>query len=395
MRFGGLLVLCAAVQTACAPSRPVASLEEAAARACARIDGVLARPERPRERKQTPRAGERETLAFWYYEHPIMSAAFAERPSSSDDNVQALHLGPWELAVQKLVVGFATDDLPDVAVVKRHLLPQLYDAGRIRALDEVLPQALIDDFRDEVREDFTYDARLIALPADGFCSVLFYNTATIGDVPPRTWPYLEAYVRARTGHGRDAARVVGNYPYVEALWSAGGEVVRDGRCALGTAEGLRAFEFVLTVGTAAPMSADRFMESGGDMTVDSSRYFPSTSAYAYKYDIAPVPGETGAVSRRSDDAVVVFARGEPVSNETLNRFVDWLTGSEVMGDSAARLGSVPVRRSVKAAVVPALEEAYRAGRATPLLPGWAEIEFEVERAVADVRRTLRETRSPE
>ncbi|MBM3290812.1 MAG: extracellular solute-binding protein, partial [Candidatus Hydrogenedentes bacterium] len=256
--------------------------------------------------------------------------------------------------------------------------------------DSVLPKSLLDDFRAEVVADCTYGGHLIALPADGFCSALWYNTQTIGNTPPATWLHLSAIVNADdTSPVQGPSNGLGAFPFLESLWSAGGDVLADGACTLDRAPAHRALDFVLHVTRGAPRSESAaFTQWAGGrlaMTVASSARLPAAARSGIAFGVAPVPGETGPISRRSDDVVVVFSREQGAGAADIATFLDWLTGPEVMGEHAAEAGSVPLRNSTRTieSRIPGVAAAYAAGRSTPLHADWSAIESELERGIAE------------
>ena len=212
--------------------------EEALARAARRIDAILAEDrvvsvsEQTFSQPQDP--SEPGRVRFWYCTHPNMApligrsglvAAF----NKSHPGTELLHqyIGDWHIGIQKLTVGLAAGDLPDVALVNRAWFARLIAAGRIVPLEDLLPVSLLDDLRPRAIEAFSHDGHLYGLPADGFCSVLFYNRSRIESTPPSDWEHLAAIARAlgpvkeRTS---DSQYPLGHMPFLEALWSAGGHV---------------------------------------------------------------------------------------------------------------------------------------------------------------------------
>ncbi len=330
-------------------------------------------------------------VTFWYMSHPAIGTALETTPPASDTfALKALFIGEDDAATQKLIVAVAAGDLPDVALVDRSLVPMLFDAGRTRALDAILSAELMRDLRDEARADYTYRGQLIGLPADGYCSVLFCSRPLTGDAPPKNWVFFNAHSNAyQLTTTSKRGRKHGAYPFLEALWSTGGDVVQSGTPGLATPEALRALEFVTlaTGGTARSeqVAFQDFLDGVCAMTVASSRYIARANAAGLDYVVAPVPGETGPISRRSNVAVVVFAREMGAPTAAIAAFLDWLTGSEVYTETAAINGNVPIRKSAASVgLVPVgVADAYQSGRNTPLIPQWAGAEIEVERAIAE------------
>ncbi|MDZ4858195.1 MAG: extracellular solute-binding protein [Candidatus Hydrogenedentes bacterium] len=386
----GLFLLFAV--SSCIAADPPKSPEEALLRANTEINRILESSANGTnaEIPVQPATGGGAEITFWYYAHPAVAAAVESiQPQFGSLPVRALYIGEWDVAVQKLLVSIVSGQVPDVALVKRDLVAPLYRAGRIRALDSILPESLLDDFRDEVFTDYAYEGRLCGLPADGYCSVLFYNRRFIGDTPPKTWVFFSAHLNAhRSVTGLENTRGYGAVPFVEALWSAGGDVINNGRGALDTPAAARALHFVLDATADVPRGEDssfrEFTEGKIAMTAASSQRFAQAAKGGFPVGIAPVPGETGPISRRSNDAVVVFARDGGADSAAIAALIEWLTGPSVYSEKAQQTGNVPIRKSItnSDAVQPGFLEAYASGRNTPLVSDWGTIEAEVNRAVA-------------
>jgi len=339
-------------------------------------------------------------ITFWYYDHPLLSPVFS--PTRGEDPFTHAHpgvrlstqfIGNWDVAIQKLTVALAAGDVPDVALVKRSWLARLIPSGRLAPLDTVLPASVIADLREPSKQAFTVDGRLYALPADGFCSVLYVNRGLVETVP-RNWAELrEAARRAAPQVGRNGC-AVGNMPFLPALWSAGGYVVGEGPASgvgLDEPAARKALDFLLSLKherladarlLANEEAAFRaFLAGDVAMTVASSARLPQTRDLPFRVAVGPVPGEEGPVSELSDDAIVVFRRYADAKFEAISAFLDYLTGPALQGADALALGSVPVRASVaESVIVPdELAAAYGVARATPLVPAWGRIEAVLDR----------------
>ncbi|MBX7259421.1 MAG: extracellular solute-binding protein [Candidatus Hydrogenedentes bacterium] len=347
-----------------------------------------------------PTVGNASAIELWYPEHPILGPALAsdgevlaafgkEHP---EIRLQAQPIGPWVYAVQKLTVAIASGDMPDMAVVKRDMLAALVDGKRVARLDTLLPQTLLDDLRPEVLRDHRIGDALYALPADGFCSVLFFHASDVA-APPETWDALLAYAKTFDGtpqKGMDRRFALGDLPFLESLWSAGGDVIRDGHSALAEPAAVETINFLWSLrngrvalpGTFGRRDASMswFYEGRIAMTVGNSAGLAMKTP---DVDVAPVPGKNGPVSMRSNDVIVAFAGRAEAKRDAIASVLDLLTGMSVQGQRAVDMGSVPARKSVAANVkVPeGLERAFAVSRATPLLRVWPEVESEVERYV--------------
>lgn len=385
------------------PEKPLPP-EEALSEAAARIHRILEQEPiaaaRPIEQDSTKAPGALSSIRFWYAAHPVLGRALSQPESRrlvderlGETRLDAQFIGEWPYAVQKLTVSLAADDLPDAALVARGWLPRLALSGRIIPLDMVLPDELLRDLRPSARAALSMDGHLYAVPADGFCLVLLYNRELLQEPPPQTWEELRTWALSVDwpSEAKGQKHAIGALPFLPALWSAGGEVVRDGSCALDSAEARRALGFLLALrdeGLMHPQAIENteyglalFLRGDVAMTVASSEALGRVRSASFPVGIAAVPGERAPISAGAEYAVVIFARHAAAKREGLVRLVDALTGPEVQGRDAALMGSAPVRLSVaaKADTLPGLDRAYDSMRATPLVPAWGSIEMEMYR----------------
>lgn len=382
---------------ACLPAEKPLPPDEAMAYAAARIDRILATERRysdaevPALPHRTPENPAR--VEGWFFDHPLMNPIHGTGGPLEAFHTQhpglefvPRYIGDWPVAVQKLMVAVAAGDVPDVALVKRNWLSRLAESGRLAAIDTLWSPERIADVRRPFRESLTLDGRLYGLPADGFCSVLYYNPHEVPN-PPQTWAELEG-VAAQLG-----GSAVGHLPFVESLWSAGGALCDTGGTGFTASEGEKALRFLLHLRDAgwtqtawmlrSDAAFDTFASGRVAMTAGTSAHMHRLADSPIPWAVAPIPGERGGVSRLSDDVIVVFGDYALAKCEAIAEVLDFLTGATLQGERAATRGSVPVRASVAAgsSVAPGLEAAFQRARNVPLIPAAAAIEFEVDRAV--------------
>lgn len=373
---------------------PDVALVTAAQRINVILEAEAGRAPQPLEPGAVPADAKR--VSFWYYAHPLISPALggagrvaAFQSAFPDVLLEAQFIGEWHYAVQKLTVSLAAGGLPDVALVKRAWFARLMASGRIAPLDELLPAAFLADLRSPSRKAFLADGCLWGVPGDGFCSVLVYNRQ-MADTAPKTWEDLRRMARSMSRQDKHVY-LIGDVPFLETLWSAGGYVCNEKTSGLDAPQARDALEFLLSLrreGLAHPTAFgnptyafELFLSGKVAMTVISSELLPRTQQAAFSVGIAPVPGKTAPLSLMSDNVIVVFGRYAYAKREGIAALLDFLTGPEVQGAGAVAVGSVPVRQSVAEGVtVPAgLAEAYLAGRSTPLVAPWSAIESEMYR----------------
>jgi multiple sugar transport system substrate-binding protein len=400
--LSALFVVC--LVAGCFRGKPPLPPRESLAEAAQRIDEILKQDretgregEAPAEPPQVP--NDPNEVVFWYFRHPLLPPAKVghvkmlppAQPGQPEIKLTNQFIGEWDhVAIQKMTVSIAAGDVPDIALVKRPFLARLIGSGLIAPLDTVLPAEFIEDFRQPARETLTVNGHLYALPADGFCTVLYYDRNLIPQ-PPKTWDELRASAQAATrvvGDVRYDVYGIGDYPFLEALWSAGGDVCDEHTCLLNSPQTKEAVDFLLSLDDCQPpYSTDynpwpagitSFPLDSVVMTVASSESLDLVLELVphgtVSVGVAPVPGKTGPVSKLSDNAIVVFTRYAEAKRAAITAALDYLTGPEFRDSKFA--GSVPTRTSVAKRVTspPGFEEAFHAARNTPLVPSWAAID---------------------
>ena len=365
--------------------------------------------------KSETTASDPSEIQFWAFAHPLVSYAMtrtAAQQNATNPSIKVssapggafmalypevrLHyqfIGEWDLAIQKLTVTMAAGDLPDVALLKRDWLPRLAEAGIIAPLDNIIPTSLRDDLREPARASLSYHDLLYALPADGFCSVLFSNRELIPQAP-KNWDELRRCVTALAASNSEAPAALGSLPYLEMLWSAGGDVCANGTCSLHSDMAKETLDLLVTLRREKAFALPGLVTSQTGlgllqgrrvaMTVASSEALPQLAKAPFPVTCSPIPGIHGPVARLSDNIIVVFAHHAIEKADAISKLLDYLTGSETQGAEALQKGSVPVRASVMATLAQnpnasALDDAFRSARTPPFVFSWNAIEFELNR----------------
>lgn len=393
--------------TGCIGSARVYSPEEALQKTAERIDRAIRewqetkafqRIEFPSKPTQDP-----QRVAFWYYTHPLIAPALTipERKQKfetqhPDVHLDAQFIGEWFYAIQKLTVSLAADDLPDVALVKQEWLGALVESGRVAPLDIVLDENLLKDIPESVRTAYSVQGMMYALPADGFCSVMYCNREILKDLdPPKTWEELRRIAdQLRRGRPEKDFHPIGYLPFMEMFWSAGGEISfeKTSGC-LDEEHALDTLRFLLALRTEElmyprPLSDESaglelFARGRVAMTVASSRFLPQCKTLPFEISLAPLPGKNGPISRLSDNVLIVFSDYAESKKRPIASLLEFLTGPEVQGASSLELGAVPIRSTMRKEVniQSGLLEAFAVARSAPLVRPWGMVEDELRRMV--------------
>jgi len=399
--LGAILLLTAGCFSAPPPLPP----QEALAKTAQRIQQLLdeerklpAEPVRFSETATNPRK-----VVFWFCSHPLVSHALLAHPERAaafrsahpDITFEFQYIGDWSVAIQKLTVAIAAGDAPDVALVKRGWFARLAGSGWAAPLDDILPRELLDDFRPAALEPLKRNGHLYALPADGFCSVLFYNKEKTGPsfAIPSRWNDLRQRARELSKTGENPQQAVyglGHLPYLETIWSAGGDICDDTRCWLDSDAARESLDFLVSLRTDGLAHPRALADPGGAfalflsgrvaMTVAGSDCFPHARNAPFPVGCAAVPGKNGPVSRQSDDVLAVFAQHANAKYAAIAALLDFLTGPAIQDGDALRNGSAPTRKSLlqDAPLPDGIDAAYCLSRNAPLVPAWSAIAFELD-----------------
>ena len=354
-------------------------------------------------------------IQFWAFAHPLVSRAMtrtAAPQNAATSSIKsssipggafmALHpevklhyqfIGEWDLAIQKLTVTMAAGDLPDVALLKRDWLPRLAEAGIIAPLDNIIPTSLRDDLREPVRASLSYHDLLYALPADGFCSVLFSNREWVPQ-PPKNWEELHRCVTALASLNSETSAALGSLPYLEMLWSADGDVCAKGACSLNSNAAKESLDLFTTLQREKAFAQPGLISTQNGLGLLMGRHVAMTVAFSdalpqilkapFPVTCSPIPGKHGPIARLSDNIIVVFSHHAIEKADAISKLLNYLTGSETQGMEALKMGSVPVRNSVSTSLASApdmtpLRDAFHSARTPPFTFSWSAIEFELNR----------------
>ena len=386
---------------------PVLSPEEAVRRVGERIDKTIrewrAEADTFSLSFESEKPADSRHVVFWYFSHPLIAPAFATpehvhrfNETHPDVRLEARPLGEWFYAMQKLTVSLAAGDLPDVALIKREWLGALVDSGKLAPVEMFLDAGDIADFPDHLRAAYSAHGMLYALPADGFCSVLYANGEKVGETLPQTWDELQTAARKiAQGTSDPALYPIAYLPFMELFWSAGGEAYfdRDVQC-LNDPAAVETLRFLLNLreeklmfprsGLEEMAGLELFSRGKVALTVASSAYLLQLRGLKFPVRVGPVPGKMGPVSRFSENVVVIFAKYAEAKRESIGALLTYLTSSAVQTAEAAEKGSMPTRLSIQRSLTPlaGLEEAFRVARDAPLVRPWAIIEDYLRRLPA-------------
>ena len=310
----------------------------------------------------------------------------------------------------------------DVFAIDVVWAPEFARAGWLADLSQAFPAArLREEFLPRAVDAVMLEGRVYAVPWYLDVGLLYYRTDLVPRAP-KTYAELRDFARAAmsrdaslTGFLWQGRQYEGlNCNVFEAIWGHGGELLRDGRIALDTAEareGLRWLREAIATG----LSPRSVLSSGEEETrrafQDGRAVFLRNWPYVWaevqsagsptrgKVGFAPLPSATGEPGPGTLGGweLAINAHAPPARRRAAERLVAFLTSEEAAVELAVRYSRIPARRAAyddvrvrqEAPFISALLPVALAARPRPVTPYYAlasdSIQGELSAAVAGLR----------
>ncbi|GIF23565.1 multiple sugar transport system substrate-binding protein [Actinoplanes tereljensis] len=286
-------------------------------------------------------------------------------------------------------------------------------SGRIRAL----PDADLTGFLEEPLRTCKYNDIPYALPFNTDAGLLYYRTfkrdGKVWPEQPTTWddvvsdsteafeaklePRMEAGYAAQLDPNSEILTVTA----LEAIWSAGGDVVDDnGKVVIDSdaaerglrrlSDGLQSSSHPVILPDSRTFDEKKSMNAFGDGRVLAMRNWPvayrDLSAKTFQYEVTTVPGKTSVLG--GQNLAVTRNSGEPRAAQALIEFLTGERSQQILfehGGLAATREIVYRDENVttKFPYATTLLEAIRRARPRPLTPHYTEFSAEFRKVVTE------------
>ncbi len=164
----------------------------------------------------------------------------------------SVEVDPWNGYLQKLTTDVNAGTPPDLSIVATIWVPDFASQGVIEPLDNLMTPAFKDIFIQPFFAPSTIDGKLMGIPAAASARGMMINLDLFkqaGVEPPKTWD--EFYGAAKKlsglqkvyGFGLQGKEVETDAYFYYALWSFGGDIIKDGKSGLGSPESIKAATF--------------------------------------------------------------------------------------------------------------------------------------------------------
>ncbi|MDU5109950.1 MAG: extracellular solute-binding protein [Clostridium sp.] len=134
------------------------------------------------------------TFALWdQAQAPAMEKIASEFTKENPNIKVKIEVTPWGEYWTKLETGAQADKLPDVITYNASNIEKYVDAGMIEDLTDTLKDVDLNQFIEPVKNIYTFDEKLYALPRDWDTICLAYNKKileTAGAEVPTNWDEL-------------------------------------------------------------------------------------------------------------------------------------------------------------------------------------------------------------
>jgi len=263
-----------------------------------------------------------------------------------------------------LLIDVAGGNGPDVAHIKAEWLPQLLALGVVRSLDGYISEEVLADYAQSAIDSVTVDGEMVALPWFSNTYALLVNTelceqAGVDYTAIASWADLMAAAEKISALGSDiyglaipnsnGVEAGEGYNTFPALWAYGGDYEVGGEILLETEAALNAYTdlqnlYVKGISTAAGSNSFKELRNlfgagkigfywdieSGIATAASAA--PSEEEYYARTQAITIPGADAAGhGYLIAHQLVVFDSCGDEEMEAMGRFLDYMSGSDVIG----------------------------------------------------------------
>ncbi len=232
-------------------------------------------------------------LNFWTNDKALNAPELdVYKKQNPNVEIEATYQGGYDEIVQKVQIAIAANTLPDFAVLgQRHGIPQMYDSGKLLAIEDLVSKDIINDILPALWDRFTYKGKKITIPFKSSAPSLYYNKKmfeTAGLQPPKTMDeVLAAAKKLKVSDARPAIYGI-NFAddtpwYIQPLiWNQDKTVIdKDGKITLNTPEVVKAFDYLrIMTHVDKSMPANQHKSAKTDFTNGiAAMYIGSCSSY--------------------------------------------------------------------------------------------------------------------
>ncbi len=287
--------------------------------------------------------------------------------------IVSVKMGNYATLSQKLMGAVAAGKPPVLAQVYESWTSELLSAGKIVPLEQYIsgdsgiPQEILDDIFPIFIEDNKWNGQFITFPFNKSVPVFYYNMDLFEkygiDHFPRTWEEFREVAKKLTidedGDGKidiyGTAFPVNVWMYETILFQKGGALIKNGKAAFNTKEGIEALQYLLDL---VYKDSCAYISTGyrhqDDFAVGKvAMVWGTIVSYSFIKDkitfrlgVSRIPMDKDSVVVISGTNVALFADVPEAKRKRAFQFIKYFLRPDVQAKWAIGTGYLPLRRSV-------------------------------------------------
>ncbi len=323
--------------------------------------------------------------------------------ANPDIDIQ-IEVVPWDVLQQKLTTDISAGANADLSIIGTRWLLDFVSQGIVTPLDSYVTPEFKGRFIETFLTPSVMNGKVYGLPIAASARAMYYNKdvfskAGIGEAP-KTWDELKAAadkIKALGGgvfpFGMQGKEIETDVYFYYAMWSYGGEIVKDGKSGLDSQAAMDAaklYKGFIDAGLTQPgvtsyarEDVQNLFKQGKVATVITAPFLSNqikAEAPKLNYGVAPIPagpgGDRGTYG--VTDSIVLFENSK-VKDEAW-KFLDFLFTTEQRIKFDKVEGFLPVNKEEAAdpyfaenADLKVFASLLPNARFAPVITGWEEI----------------------
>jgi multiple sugar transport system substrate-binding protein len=330
-------------------------------------------------------------------------AAKAFEAANPDTKIQ-IEVVPWDELQQKLTTDISAGANADLSIIGTRWLLDFVSQGIVTPLDSYVTPEFKGRFIETFLSPSVMDGKVYGLPIAASARAMYYNKDIFSKAgvteAPKTWDDMKAAaekIKASGGgvfpFGMQGKEIETDVYFYYAMWSYGGEIVKDGKSGLDSQAAMEAaklYKGFLDAGLTQPgvtsysrEDVQNLFKQGKVATVITAPFLSNqikAEAPKLNYGVAPIPagpgGDRGTYG--VTDSIVLFENSK-VKDEAW-KFLDFLFTTEQRIKFDKVEGFLPVNKEEAAdpyfaenADLKVFASLLPNARFAPVITGWEEI----------------------
>jgi multiple sugar transport system substrate-binding protein len=330
-------------------------------------------------------------------------AAKAFEAANPDTKIQ-IEVVPWDELQQKLTTDISAGANADLSIIGTRWLLDFVSQGIVTPLDSYVTPEFKGRFIETFLSPSVMDGKVYGLPIAASARAMYYNKDIFSKAgvteAPKTWDEMNAAaekIKASGGgvfpFGMQGKEIETDVYFYYAMWSYGGEIVKDGKSGLDSQAAMEAaklYKGFLDAGLTQPgvtsysrEDVQNLFKQGKVATVITAPFLSNqikAEAPKLNYGVAPIPagpgGDRGTYG--VTDSIVLFENSK-VKDEAW-KFLDFLFTTEQRIKFDKVEGFLPVNKEEAAdpyfaenADLKVFASLLPNARFAPVITGWEEI----------------------